>query len=437
MEDNNKEYFENNLDYENIKNNSTFSKEGVMGNKDTPNENNNIPDEFKKVLNDFINDLSITFPEYIPLINKIWKSNINDNEYNYIYLFEYCKRKLPPRFFDILYENNDIFNEESTLDTEFLPAINFKNLMNSDISDKSRETIWKYLQLILFSIVSGIENKEAFGDSAKLFEAINQDDFKSKLEETLNSMQELFSSISNNNIDGSCENNETNNNDIDSNTNQQNEKHSINELPSIDEINQHITGLLDGKLGKLAREIAEETAGSLNMDFEDITTPKDIFNKLIKDPTKLLDLVKSVGSKLDNKIKSGEIKESEMLAEATELMNKMKNIPGMGNLQSMLNKMGMGDIGKVNSGAMKSKLDRKMKLAKTKERIKAKAQANAQARALAKEEGVKWNEEPTKIIKNSDENISNIKKIHTDEELIKLFSNCDPIQRSPRQKKKN
>ena len=44
----------------------------------------------------------------------------------------------------------------------------------------TKSTIWKYLQLILFSIVPNITSEDSFGDSAKLFEAINQDEFKEK-----------------------------------------------------------------------------------------------------------------------------------------------------------------------------------------------------------------------------------------------------------------
>ena len=82
-----------------------------------------------------------------------------------------------------------------------------------------------------------------------------------------------------------------------------------------------------------------------------------------------------------------------MIQEATEIMNKMKNMPGMGNIQSMLNKMGMGAMsgmggmggmgGKLNTGAMESQLNNRLKLAKTKERIRKKAEANAKAKLEA------------------------------------------------------
>jgi hypothetical protein len=69
-----------------------------------------------------------------------------------------------------------------------------------------------------------------------------------------------------------------------------------------------------------------------------------VFQKLFKNPGKLMGLVKNVGTKLDTKIKSGDLKESELLEEATEIMGKMKDMPGMGNIQDMMKKMGMGDM---------------------------------------------------------------------------------------------
>jgi hypothetical protein len=379
-----------------------------------------IPEEFKKVIKDFIKDIKITFPEVIPLINRWWRDssffcyiedeetrnkNIEDSEKNDITtLFTFCKKKYPPRFFEILYQNEEMFKEDSEIDTEFLPHIHFKSLWQFDISQKTRDTIWKYLQLILFSVVGSLENREAFGDSAKLFEAINEDDFKNKLEETLSQMQGLFD-IPVNNVDPS-----SNMGDI-PNAN----------IPNANDIHDHITGMLDGKLGKLAKEIADETALNLNMDMENVTDMKDIFNKLIKNPTKLMGLVKNVGDKIDSRIKSGEIKESELIAEATDIMNKMKNMPGMDNIQAMLSKMGMGNLGgkgaKMNMGAMESQLQKNMKTAQMKERMKAKAEASS----LAKESTVAI----SNVLPQTNNQMS-------DEQLISIFSTGEKVERTPR-----
>jgi hypothetical protein len=87
-----------------------------------------------------------------------------------------------------------------------------------------------------------------------------------------------------------------------------------------------------------------------------------------------LSLVKNVGSKLDEKIKSGDMKESELLEEASELIKQMKNMPGMGNLQSMFSKMGMNmgkptGNSKVNVDAMQTNINQRLKDAKNRERL--------------------------------------------------------------------
>jgi hypothetical protein len=330
-----------------------------------------IPEEFKKVVKDFVRDIRATFPEYETFVQKWWKDRdyfasmeneeerealIEKTEKNNIkFLFKFCLKRYPPRFFDILYQNADIFSEESEADTEFLPYIHFKNLWQCEISDKTRETIWKYLQLILFSVVGSLENKDAFGDTSKLFEAINEDEFKSKLEETLNGMQDVFKDRPSGEEVPFQE--------------------TFQGMPNADDIHGHISGMMNGKLGELAKEIAEETAADLNMDMDGATNVQDVFQKLFKNPGKLMGLVKNVGSKLESKMKSGDIKESELIAEASEIINRMKNMPGMGNMQEMLSKMGLGGLGKgtkLDLNAMEAKLNQTMKTAKMKERMRQK-----------------------------------------------------------------
>ena len=70
--------------------------------------------------------------------------------------------------------------------------MDFSLLWHENISDKTRENIWKYLQLILFSIITNVDNKNTFGDTAKLFEAINEDEFREKLEDTIKGLENIF-----------------------------------------------------------------------------------------------------------------------------------------------------------------------------------------------------------------------------------------------------
>jgi len=341
-----------------------------------------IPEEFKKVIGDFIGDVSNTFPEYLPIINRWWKTKedilteeeiVADRKQKIDAIFSHCIHVFPERFFDILYQNVEIFKEDSVVNTEFLPGISFKYLWNCDISDKTKETIWKYLQLILLSIIGSVKDQSAFGDTAKLFESINEDEFKDKLQETLEKMQNLFEKGE------TTEGEKTENNGTGEGMN----------MPSADEIHSHINGMLGGKLGDLAREIAEETAGNLNIDMDNVTDVKGVFQNLFKNPGKLMSLVKNVGDKLDTKIKSGEINQSELMAEASEIMNKMKDMPGMGDIQSMLGKMGMGGMGKnvrVDTNAMKMQMDKYNKMEQMKERIRRKAEKNQQQKTVVQPE---------------------------------------------------
>jgi len=285
------------------------------------------PKDFNKIINDFKKDILCTFPEYSD------KIDMSNNEY------DYCKKYYPKHFFNILYKNDDIFDGEEPL--FFLPDIDFSNIWKSNISETTKNIIWKYLQLILFTIVSNEKDGKLFGDVEKLFEAIGENEFKQKLEEAVNNMSDLF--------EGSGD--------------------LSNCVPDVEELNDNISKILDGKLGKLAREIAEETADEFNIDPDNVSSVGDIFKNLIKDPAKLMNIIKKVGDKIEEKLKSGDLKESEMLEEASKLLDKMKSMPGMKNMKNMFSKMGVPFNKNINIGALQSSMNRNLRGAKTRERL--------------------------------------------------------------------
>ena len=325
--------------------------------------------ECLKIVKDFYRDVLTVFPEY--------KDKLEDYEIEFLTedkhgekLYTYCLENYPQHFFNILYQNADIFKDNETLN--FLPSINFVEVWkDEEISQNTRETIWKYLQLILFSVSKNVNSQESFGDTAKLFEAINEDELKNKLEETMKDMEGWFNS---GDMFG----------DISLNSVMDPSNINLNDLPDAEDLQNHISGLLDGKLGRLAHEIAAETAEELNVDMEGATNVGEVFQKLFKNPGKLMNMVKNVGSKLDEKLKSGEIKESELMKEASELMEKMKNMPGMKNMDSLLSKMGIPGVagaGKVNVNAMQARMKQNIRVASQKERMLRKLEQRRKERA--------------------------------------------------------
>ena len=317
-----------------------------------------IPKEFRQIMRDFLRDLFTTFPEYKSSV----LTNVVDNEDAPLEeLFTYVKTVFPQRFFDILYKNDDIFTD-SEKSTEFLPGIDFADIWKmDDVSDTTKETIWRYLQLIMFSVLETIQSQDSFGDTAKLFEAINEDELKSKIQETVEQMKGLFSEMGAKSEDGSSEG------------------INLGDLPDPESVHEHLNGLLDGKLGKLAAEIAEETAQDFEMDLNQEGDVGDMFKKLFKNPGKLMGLVNNISTKLDAKMKSGDIKESDLMKEAGDLMAKMKNMPGMPNIEELMKNM---NVPRNKQGMMKQQFNQNMRTSGTKARLQKKLEERRQAQEL-------------------------------------------------------
>ncbi len=345
--------------------------------------------EFENIMTDFINDLKNSFTEYHTIINTYYN---DDETLKMDMLFQYVMREFPEKFFDILYENDDFFENKDNNKKELLPGIDFVELWNLEgLTDSIKEKIWKYLQLLLFSVVSHVKSNESFGDTAKLFEAIDENEFKEKLEKTISGMSSLFEDMGLDMNDVELDDDEIpdlkqDDNDETDDLNEDNKEKKKNmfdksNLPNADDIHKHISSMMEGKLGKLATEIAEETAAELDIDLNGATNEQDVFKTLFKNPSKLMGLVKKVGGKLDSKIKAGDIKESELMDEASELMKKMKDMPGMDNIQDMLKKMnipGMGKKAKFNKAAF----DRMQKMEEQKEKIREKVRKRQEEKSM-------------------------------------------------------
>ena len=90
----------------------------------------------------------------------------------------------------------------------------------------------------------------------------------------------------------------------------------------------------------------------------------------------------------------------------------MANMAGMAGMANMA-----GMNGKVDLGVMEARLNNKMKMAKTKERIRAKAQATAQTKLF---------QEASKAA------LAEQKPAVSEEEILKLFQSEEKVERTPR-----
>jgi hypothetical protein len=402
------------------------------------------PAEFEKIIHDFVSDLVITFPELMPAIRKWWTLETGVSEkrrqMELQIVFRHCVRVYPEQFFDILYKNDRIFSDETLHETndEYLPAIHFRTLWKEQLSDATRTAIWNYLQLVLMSVAGAISSQSHFGNSAKLFEAIDEEELKTKLTETMSEIQQLFTeneekqkkkdkerrrrerfrNMKMQEMQAGADGTNAPDRDRDRETDLEWEKKveamldgetsdcDLDDdeeagsgmggmfkgmLPDMETLHQHLQTIMQGKLGRLATELADETARELELDLEDVPDPepdagsaaanpeeeqkkaKKMFQKLMANPDKLKKLVSSMGEKIGKKIEDGELTHSEIMEEAASITEKMKDMPGMDVMSKMMASMGM-KMGKSGMGQMTSHLKRETKMSKLKERIRQRAE---------------------------------------------------------------
>ena len=358
------------------------------------------PENFVKIVTDMCADLSLTFPEYASTWARWQKDTLaglapEAHTQEIQALFEYCLTVFPERFFDILYKNTDIFAPENPIPTQFLPGVEFKALYNCEgVSDATRNVMWNYLQLLLFTILGSVQDKTKFGPTGNLFDGIDEQDLFAKLSETMQNMTDFFQQAATTDPDTEASIPPTG----EASTGAAGPKMDIPlppQMPDIKSLHEHLKGLFDGKIGALAKELAEEITGDLSSllgeDAAQVKSTQDVLKLLMKNPAKISGLIKTIGDKLKTKINSGDVSHEELMKEATELLGKMKDMGGgagggMDQFKEMFKNMGVPipkgarvDMNAVNQMASQLSMRERLK----KRMMEKKAGQMAQAAALA------------------------------------------------------
>ena len=319
-------------------------------------------ESFTKIIRDLLDDLTNVFPEYQHTYQSI--SNSLTHAVAQHDLYEHCMKVVPPRFFDILYQNEDMFSD-AEVDTKFLPDLDFKLFFTSDVSENSRKVLWKYLQLLLFTLVGDVRDKDAFGDAANLFTGINEDDLQDKMKEAFDNMGGIFEKMGEQmDQEQPQEQQQQQQEQQDSSTNNDNTSRGGFQMPNLGSIQDHLKTILEGKIGILAKELAEEMKGEFSdfiggdVDSGNIN-PKDIFKNFVKNPNKIKELIGRIKDKLEEKMKSGNISRDELMKEASDIMDKMKDFGGKDEMMNMMKNMaktmgGGGKNARFNMGAFEA-----------------------------------------------------------------------------------
>lgn len=320
-------------------------------------DNNEVLPRFGSIIGDLINDLINTFPEFNDKFHLYQQEDFTSTLLENVY--QHASKVFPERFFDILYQNADIFKDDTN--TEFLPGIDFKIFFNcEDVSEDTKKTLWKYLQLMLFIVIENVQDKSMFGEASNLFQGVNEEELQSKLSETINGLGDLFKNIGKMSESMGKSQEDGTSEDTSEDTNEEDKKtkegfgSNMGGMPNLKNIQEKLNKLFEGKIGALAKEMAEE----LTNDFTDVfgedmdskhANPQEIMKELMKDPKKLMDLMKKVSGKLNAKMESGEISKEELMKEAGDILGNMGAGEGGEDFNEMLKKMARsmgGNLGK-------------------------------------------------------------------------------------------
>ncbi len=417
-----------------------------------------IPENFVVLVNDFVKDLTTTFPEFAHLWEKWSNPEMSHEEQRN--LFDYCLAVFPERFFDILYQNEDIFKADSEFNTFFLPGVDFKLLYNCEnVSETTRKAIWKYLQVLLLSSINSVKDKANFGDTMNIFDGVNEEELQSKLTETLSGISDFFK-----NTEGFQDGQEEGQQEDGEESSRPKFNFENMNMPNAEDLHGHLKGLFDGKIGSLAKEMAAEIASEfsdvLGGENDESRSAGDVLKNIMKNPKKIMDLMKTVGAKLKTKMNSGDISQEELMKEASEWISKMKDMGGEAELGEMLKNLtrqmgglgglgGLGDLAglaglgknmKIDTNA----LDRMTKQQKMKERMLAKLEKRrAEAQAQAAKNNLLATETPNNFVFRTEdgpqEKSMRPQKIETDvDALVKEIEGDTPapvVSKSSKKKK--
>lgn len=410
------------------------------------------PKNFESIISDFTKDLTTVFPEYAHLWSKLECSSNT--------LHAYCLGIYPERFFDILYSNADIFAPGSKVNVAFLPGVDFRLLYNCEgVSENTRNSIWKYLQLLLFTLMGSMKDAKNFGDSANIFEAMDEKELHSKIAETMSGISGFFKDMQS---EAGSDTNEGTSEEGTSEPNESNPNSSKDffaNMPDPEELHEHMKGLLEGKLGKLAKEFTDEFTSEIegifsDGDMQNAKSSKDILMQIIKNPQKMIVIFKRLAAKLQDKMKNGEISQEEMMEEMGGIMEKMKGMGGgKGDLAEMMKSMKDLPFMKILEKTLGGKVDmnamnRMTQQSATKERMLKKMEQRQQAQAQAQQASAQMQQTGSNsyVVKIGDEKQekSGLKPPPSsqpsptplsEEELIKLF-NAESTSKKQKKTKK-
>ena len=309
----------------------------------------------------FINDIIATFPEYKDVLELYYDDVLEDNVCSNDKYVKRFMRKLSE--FKTLISNKD--NELFSNSVLILKNVDFKTIWQSEeLSEDNRERVWEYIQT-LFVIGESI-----LSDSSKVKSIVRS--FQKFRE------GEEITEEANANGEEATENVPTDNG-IEASEGETTEDVTTEGVTTEDDVDPEILNMLknlskenkdkplpenifeNGLIGKLAQELSDEiNLDDMNLGVDENTNVDDIFSKLLSgnNPMKFMNLLQTVGSKIQNKVQNSDLDQGALVDEATKMMAGLQGgqnslfdnlLRQAGNMAGAAQNQGASNIGNANN----------------------------------------------------------------------------------------
>jgi hypothetical protein len=292
------------------------------------------------LFSDFIRDLSKVFPEIKNSLYRNYEDCLVDGSKC---LCDFPKVK---RFLELIGDYEKYIVDKNLeffdLEVEFLEEIRFNRLWEKSISNKTRESIWKYLQT--FQLISiNLKSSEALN---AVLEGDKID--KSSLKD-IRKMQKLSEEVQSK---GTSEEGE---NDLD----------------------QMLGGLMDSGIGEIAKEVAQGLdVESMFGSVDENSNPMELMAQLMN-PDKMGAIFNNINSVMEQKMATGELSQEGLKKEAEGMMGQMGDNPMFKNMMQGMQGVQQADESNIDTGdtsrpSNDGELSREEKQRRLREKIKQK-----------------------------------------------------------------
>lgn len=247
-------------------------------------------EKFNFYLKTFLGELQNIFPEFKDAITSSY-SEVFESESLSVdtYVKEYMNA-VQSFHTQIATKQNSLFLGDNEL--KFLRELDFRELWTKDLSDATRENIWKYLQTLYVIGKKIVANDDDVNAMLNELNTPSQEDFKQHQQEMME-MIENMSKITDEN------------------------RSTDSEVENL---------FNNGIISDIAKELTNE----LDLDKMDMGNPQNMneaFSNIMGGGggTNFFNLISKVGEKIQSKVESGQINQGDLINEAQKMMGGLKN----------------------------------------------------------------------------------------------------------------